>query len=202
MRTGFKHFYGFTLAELLISLAILGIIATFTIPKVLQNQANSKYNAMAKEVMGMISGAYQTYKISNTPTASFSISNLTPYMNYLRIDSSTTIDDNPGDSNGLPCSDPTWQCLRLHDGGIILFPAAGAYGFGGTASTNGTFIQFDPDGLNLNPSSADGPGKGLEFWLYANGGIRTTQDLLTNTCNSNWCINAIPNSNPGWFSWN
>jgi len=40
---------GFTLTELLIALVILGVIATFTIPKVLQNQQNSKKWALFKE---------------------------------------------------------------------------------------------------------------------------------------------------------
>lgn len=50
---------GFTLAELLIALSILGVIATFTIPKVLQSQQNGKYNTMAKEAIATISQAYQ-----------------------------------------------------------------------------------------------------------------------------------------------
>lgn len=43
---------GFTLAELLIALTILGVIATFTIPKILTAQQASTYNAIAKETMG------------------------------------------------------------------------------------------------------------------------------------------------------
>ena len=41
---------GFTLAELLIALTILGVIAIFTIPKVLQSQQDTRYSAAAKEV--------------------------------------------------------------------------------------------------------------------------------------------------------
>ncbi len=43
-----KPFKGFTLAELLMALAILGVIATFTIPKILGAQQSSSSNAKAK----------------------------------------------------------------------------------------------------------------------------------------------------------
>lgn len=66
---------GFTLAELLITLGILGMIATFTIPKVLAAQNSAKTKAILKETVaslnqilydGMISGeltqgTYQDY---------------------------------------------------------------------------------------------------------------------------------------------
>ena len=53
----------FTLAELLIALAILGVIATFTIPKILDSGSNSQWNAIGKEAAAMVSGAYQSYKL-------------------------------------------------------------------------------------------------------------------------------------------
>lgn len=46
---------GFTLAELLIALAILGVIATFTIPKVLSNQADAKKKAVYRETLATLS---------------------------------------------------------------------------------------------------------------------------------------------------
>jgi prepilin-type N-terminal cleavage/methylation domain-containing protein len=49
---------GFTLAELLIALAILGVISTFTIPKLLTASANQKRNAILKECIGVIQETY------------------------------------------------------------------------------------------------------------------------------------------------
>src|ERR1051325_8786269 len=46
----------FTLAELLIALAILGVIATFTIPKVLQAMQDNQRKAVFKEVIASLSG--------------------------------------------------------------------------------------------------------------------------------------------------
>lgn len=92
-----KSLFGFTLAELLISLAILGEIATFTTPKVLSAQQNGANKAKAKVVAGMITGAYQQAQWAGIVTANTKPADLTPYMNYIKIDSSGTIIDNrPG----------------------------------------------------------------------------------------------------------
>jgi prepilin-type N-terminal cleavage/methylation domain-containing protein len=55
-----QHSLGFTLAELLIALAILGEIATFTIPKILSSQQNGTNKAKAKEAFSMVSSAYNS----------------------------------------------------------------------------------------------------------------------------------------------
>lgn len=54
---GFWHAHNkaFTLAELLIALSILGVIAIFTIPKLLQNQQDSRRIAVFKETLATIS---------------------------------------------------------------------------------------------------------------------------------------------------
>jgi prepilin-type N-terminal cleavage/methylation domain-containing protein len=51
---------GFTLAELLIALGILGVIATFTIPKILTSQASSRKTAVFRETFAAFSEAYYT----------------------------------------------------------------------------------------------------------------------------------------------
>ena len=60
---------GFTLSELLIALAILGLIATFTIPKVLNSTDTASKQAVFKETLGMLSEiqyeAVQTGQFNN-----------------------------------------------------------------------------------------------------------------------------------------
>lgn len=91
---------GFTLAELLIALGILGVIATFTIPKVLSAQQETQKKAIAKEVASMITGAYQLYVKDNGYSTSISGASLVPYLNYVRIDTSNAwFDTSP--SNGI-----------------------------------------------------------------------------------------------------
>src|SRR5687768_5229337 len=108
---------GFTLAELLIALAILGVIATFTIPKVLQSQSDGKYKAVAKEAAATISAAYDAYKLKTTPTAATRSDDLTPFMNYVKVDSTTWSDDVPG-AGAWQCGG---NCLLLHNGAILAF---------------------------------------------------------------------------------
>lgn len=193
------RFTGFTLAELLTSLAILGVIATFTIPKILMAQTNAQSNARAKEMAAMIAGAYQQAQLAGIVTGSTKPTDLTPYMNYLSIDTSSQIDWPVGTAGPATCSS-TDKCLNLHGGGKLLLYGTG--NFGGTASTNVLMLLFDPDGRYVN-SAADGPSKTVIFLLYYNGFITSGAKAKANTCDSNTCPWGAPNPNedPTWFSW-
>ncbi|WP_373530916.1 type II secretion system protein [Vampirovibrio sp.] len=171
---------GFTLTELLISLLILAEIATFTIPKLLSNQQNSSYNANAKEVMGTIAAAYQVYSLANTPTAATSASDILAYMNYVSIDTTSTVDQSYTFGT-RSCT--TYFCYKLHNGGIL----ASNNAFGGTSPANTINFLFDPDGTS--DGTTNGPGKSLFIYLFFNGRINTFSTQ-----------NNVP-SDPPWFSW-
>ena len=81
----FKKSLGFTLAELLIALAILGVIATFTIPKILNSGNDNTFNSIGMESFATVSAAYQAYKLNNSPSAATGTVDLTPYMNYVKV---------------------------------------------------------------------------------------------------------------------
>jgi prepilin-type N-terminal cleavage/methylation domain-containing protein len=86
---------GFTLSEILVTLAILGVIATFTIPKVLATQQDVKFKSISKEVIATVSQAYQEYLRSKSITSSAGIKDLTNYINYVVVDTSRRIDNTP-----------------------------------------------------------------------------------------------------------
>lgn len=54
-----KYYQGFTLAEVLITLAVIGIVAAFTIPSLNQSTKNSEYHAAMKKAYSDLSQACQ-----------------------------------------------------------------------------------------------------------------------------------------------
>ena len=191
--TGMRRHNAFTLAELLIALLILGVIATFTIPKVLQSQQNSAY-AAAKETFTMVSEAYQAYKGSNTVNTNFTLKDLTPYMNYVRIQT-TTIDAVSG-FNNASCTAPN-VCLNLHNGGSVRFSNERMVGASTSHAIN---WLFDPDGVY--GGSTIGPSKSLECFLYFNGRVASRAHIENPTClDSNCAYAPSPFNEPDWWRW-
>lgn len=194
----FKSNIGFTLAELLISLLILAEIATFTIPKIITAQQNGASNAKAKEVISMISSAYQQYSLANTSIPSnLSVGSLTPYLNYLSIDSSSSLDTFPGASGSYTCGSGTIKCLKLHNGGTLIYDTVD--NFSGTGTTNFIYYRFDPDGVLGSTSAADGPSKSLNIIIYYNGRITTFANIIPNSVCNGSTFNP-GNYDPSWFS--
>lgn len=189
-----KH--GFTLAELLVCLAILGLIAVFTIPKVLTTQRDSRYSAQAKEVASMISGAYDAYKQRYTPNSNTSGGDLTAFMNYASVDAVSTIDVFQTATTRL-CDGVGYQCVRLHNGGMLLWASSG---FMGTATTNAIYFYYDPDG-QVTDGTTNGPGKSVVFWLYYNGRITSYANISANTVYGGGTVGPNSAYDPPWFQW-
>jgi prepilin-type N-terminal cleavage/methylation domain-containing protein len=185
---------GFTLSELLIALAILGVIAAFTIPKVLQSQQDKRFNAIAKETAGMITGAYDAYRLNNAVTATTRPADLTPFMNYVRVDTASIIDYYPGGSSSNCSAD---QCLKLHNGAVLWYLSG--VSFGGTANINALYFQVDPDGRYCGGTSCE--GKAVRFFLYYNGRLSNYGAISSGTVSSDATRNPDPTRDPSWFSW-
>ena len=66
---------GFTLAELLVALSVLGVMATFTIPKMLQNQENSKRKAIYRESIAAFHEAMYDGILNRTLTRQVAVVN-------------------------------------------------------------------------------------------------------------------------------
>ncbi len=196
---------GFTLAELLIALAILGVIATFTIPKVLQGSRNDQWDSSAKEAISMISGAFSAYQLNNAVSASTTIGDLTPYMNYVRVDTSSAIDLVYGNAGSTTCASTGGaMCLKLHSGALLRLSTVSC--FFGTTNLNALSFHYDPDGI-FTDTTATGSGKALSIRLYPNGRITTRDSVLAGTlrgngnCTGTVAESADPSLKPDWFDW-
>lgn len=163
---GFK---AFTLAEVLITLGIIGVVAALTIPSLLQqNQKLSGYSALKKEYSTL---AQATTRIvgDNGGTLSWSSATdmINAYLPYLKYSSTGTMgdifnytltayDSRTGTVN-IPTGtgvtvDPWWvnyffggaPAITMNDGSIIGFNVKAAnctdYGIGWSAPTNGPYF--------------------------------------------------------------
>lgn len=192
---------GFTLAELLIALAILGMIATFTIPKILGAQQQSQSNTAAKEAASMIAGAYDNYKkdLGTAVPASTTLDALLPYLNYVSRLTTGTMDDHRPNNFSYDCSSASITCLKLHSGGVLFWD--NTVNFAGTNTTNANnYIFYDPDGIESSNGIADSPGKSVCFVLYYNGRLTSRANTLTGTVSSAGTYNPGTHD-PSWFSW-
>jgi prepilin-type N-terminal cleavage/methylation domain-containing protein len=161
---------GFTLAELLIALAILGVIATFTIPKILNATGSGQAKAVAKEVASMISGAAATLQTTTAITSATTARAFTPFMNYVSTSAATaaTFQGNneatTAGTNLVTCAASNVECLVLHNGAIVQYQTNQS--FGGSNSTNYISFSVDPDGTGTTNA-------GATFLLYYNGRLTT-----------------------------
>lgn len=192
-----RSFQGFTIAELLVTLLILGEIATFTIPKVITAQQNSLARARTKEAVGVLTSAYLQLQNAGPVSTTTKASDLTQYMNYVSVATTGSLVDPVPNGNIIACS-ASIPCLKLHNGGILL--ASSEY-FNGSTNLNVIQFVFDPDGVYTGLNT-DIPGSSIQFELYYNGFITTRGQAKAGSCHSAVCTftgNAA--YDPSWFSW-
>ena len=170
---------GFTLAELLITLAILGVIATFAIPKVITAQSNAKKQAVAKELMAALANVVNQAKLNSTLTMSTTMGDLTPSLNYVAVDTASSVDSVPNGTGVVPCSTVGYHCLRFHSGAILLYDNNSFQVLGG-----GLAVVIDPDGVLTSQQDS------LGVMLDTSGRVETYGEALGSTTYT-----------PTWFNW-
>ena len=167
-----RSLQGFTLSELLVSLAVLGLIAAFAIPKVLTAVGESSARAIGNEMVGMISEAYQAERAANNGNISRGTTSqmLVDRMNYSTVITTT--------ANGATTG------VQMQNGAQLGYAAAdtfadgaiGVMGFwidpdgAGAASTPVT-VYLGGDGRIFPALSVYGAGTGTAGNTFATGTI-------------------------------
>src|SRR5688572_255419 len=112
-------FNGFTLAELLIALGILGVIATFTIPKVLQNQQSSEKKAVFRETIAALSDITYTGNISGELTRD----NISTFI-FQKMNAVTICPADASTQGCWPNTHPSFNAGETTEGGATLHNGA------------------------------------------------------------------------------
>ena len=185
---------GFTLAELLVTLTILGIIFVWTIPKVLNSTDNAKRNAMAKETIGAISNAFQIVQLNRDLQATTRMDDLRPYLNYVSMDTSGTIDGPVG--QGTYTCNATFPCFNLHNGSRIYYNACQ---FAALDSTHAIGFILDTD--NVSTAATTGQTKSVFIYLFGDGRMVDWANTPSNFTYCTLSATPAPSSTPTWFKW-
>ncbi len=201
---------GFTLAELLICIAILGVIATFTIPKIMAGQQNQRFNSAAKELATTLSALYvnaytenggEQWVQANGVDQNYLITG--GKFNYVKRISGVNMTPPPAGLSAVRNSDtfcnsnPAWvSCYLLHNGGVLWYHRISINNFGAW------YFHFDPD--------STGPAESVTFMVYTSNAVTTynpsgniqpgrlvTPPELPGGYGTLWFVGA----NPSWFSW-
>jgi hypothetical protein len=166
---------------------------------VLNAQQNSKFKEIAKQTAASFESAYQNYIIDVGATGSTTTGALTSYLNYVSVDSTSTIDAVQTQTT-LSCAASGRLCLKLHNGAMLFYQPAES--FGGMATTNSIWFTLDPDG-KVTDGTTNGPGKSVSFTIYYSGRVTSNCCLEPNTATGS-TSGIQPNAayDPPWFSWN
>ena len=125
--------FGFTLAEVLITLAIIGVVAAMTIPTMIANYQKEQTTTQLKKVYNTMQNAIRASEVENGPYSSwdtslsgvvFAQTYLLPYLNYNSFKQIGTSYTCKYFDNATNCTCSTYYAIILPDGAYVLFTNA------------------------------------------------------------------------------
>jgi prepilin-type N-terminal cleavage/methylation domain-containing protein len=139
-----KACFGFTLAELLIALAILGVIATFTIPKVLNSQQADKKKAVIRETIGALNDiTYQAVMKRDGLDDDTFYSYFESRLNYVKVCPNNVATEGCWPQAFTTPNTSDYQGFKLHNGASLSsFTVCCVYGSG----QEGNLVSIDWNG--------------------------------------------------------
>ena len=172
---------GFTLSELLVALAVLGLIAAFAVPKVLTASGNATANAKVHKAAQAVVNGFEKWTQENGKNGTITLNEIMTVVNHSGILTTGIMDDHPNSTDVFDCATNT-TCYKMLDGTVIFFYTADG-SFVDTTNNDAIHFLVDPDGLSNGtaPLAVSDPSASVGFALYYNGRIRSRDNYKANT---------------------
>jgi len=192
-----NHQKGFNLTELLIGLGVLGLIAAFAVPKVLNASSGAVANAKVHKAAQAVANGVQKWTEQNGQSDFTTPVNIMTFVQHNgRITNRSRMDWLPTSGQDYTCGASTAptgtnaNCYRMPDGAVIYFLGnigGGNYNTFGGNGDNGLYFGVDPDGITTTDTSNSSPSVATAFIVYGNGRLRERGRLKgTNGLQPQW----------------
>ena len=176
----------------MIVLSLLGLIATFTIPKILGSDSGGKWRTIAKEAAASIISAYSTYQLNNGVSSATTANDFVAEMNFVARDITSNPSSVPSGQTAQAACSSASPCLQLHNGALLQYSATNS--FNGTTPTSYITFSVDPDGTGTQAGS-------VTFLLYYTGRITSGSQLAGGDTTGSDALTIV--TDPAWLNgWN
>lgn len=143
---------GFTLAEMMITLSLVGVMAVMLMQLVFSATANSNGLVRVKEIAQQIQNAASTLQTSNPGLVNPSGAQIAALMNFTSTTTTTTLFTGLTDASPVNCTQAaTISCYRFSNESVLMTDNNPLAQIGGV---NYTRFLVDPDGARPNPPVA------------------------------------------------
>ena len=207
---------GYTLAEVLITLGVIGVVAAVTLPTLIQNHQKQQTVSKLKKAYTVLSQAYKMSTIDNGDFENWDLENYTnsndfvekffkPYLKTIKTCNTPNECNYTKNIYGRKCGSSycsVWGCLEgkcvskwykngitslvLSDGTYIFFETIDSYGNPVTTSYRSVYIDTN------GPKGPNTYGKDFfSFEINKNGLFSKGYDLSTQELNSNCSLNGL-----------
>ena len=211
---------GFTLSEILIALSLLGVVAAFTIPKILSSTGDRQLRALATETLASLTQILEEGQY----TKQLQITNFNQYFAQ-RLNAIKVCDTN---SSTQGCWDTTVQGNgdlvpgphEVNEAGFIMPNGVAIVGLNSSPNpSSNDFLDgtYSPNGFIIDLNGTQGPNAfGVDQFLmamcyetakcsyYKNGPIMQPGDILpppASWCTINTCQPGVATSAAAWNSY-
>jgi hypothetical protein len=188
LKFSLKRFGGFTMAEAMVSVALLGTLAALLLPVLYTNVGKDKLMSIGKTGVAELVAGYNTYSKTRMPDATTTAATLVGRMSVMRIFTNGVValdgtctgqciqvadvnnaPTNSGHTNSdnvyvSPCNNTT-PCALLQSGALLQYD--GNATFNGTGTTNALRFLLDTDGTGIQNA--------VPLVLYLNGRVSTVR---------------------------